>query len=168
MARPMAVQAVGGRGASAAARWYSLAWLVLRARTPLTAKVVTDEWAEDTVVVVGKDAPVRRVEKLQNYVQVWRAPTRDRGIDLKWLLRRLGREQVTRLLVEGGGEVNGSFIDAGLAHRVAFFYAPKILGGFDSKRGVGGKGFEQLAKLPRIREGRWRQLGDDLYFTGRL
>lgn len=137
-----------------------------RARTPINAKVVTDDLAEDTLIVAGKDAPKKRVERLQRHVNVCLAPTRDNRLDLKWLLRRLGREQVTNLLVEGGGEVNGSFIDAGLANRVAFFYAPKILGGFDSKRGVAGRGFEKLSQLPGIRDGRWRQLGDDLFFTG--
>ena len=137
-----------------------------RARTPLSAKVLTDESVDDTLIVVGKDAPQRRVERLKRQVSVWSAPVRDRRIDLKWLLRRLGREEITNLLVEGGGEVNGSFVDAGLVDRVAFFYAPKILGGFDSKRGVAGQGFESLTQLPRIVDGRWRQLGGDLYFTG--
>jgi len=136
------------------------------ARTPLSAKVVADECAADTVIVIGKDASKKRVERLQRRVEVWSAPLRNQRIDLKWLLRRLGREPITNVLVEGGGEVNGSFIDAGLVNRVAFFYAPKILGGFTSKRGVAGKGFEKLAQLPRVKDGRWRQLGDDLYFTG--
>ncbi|MGH9726409.1 MAG: dihydrofolate reductase family protein, partial [Candidatus Acidiferrales bacterium] len=59
---------------------------------------------------------------------------------MKWLLKKLGSENVINLLVEGGGEVNASFLLCGLAHRVAFFYAPKILGGRDSRKAVAGEG----------------------------
>jgi riboflavin biosynthesis pyrimidine reductase len=59
---------------------------------------------------------------------------RQPAIDLRWLLKKLGAENMTSLLVEGGGEVNASFLLGGLAQRVAFFYAPKILGGRDSRK----------------------------------
>ena len=61
------------------------------------------------------------------------APLRDGVTDLRWLMKNLGAEQVTSLLVEGGGEVNASFHFGGHAQRVAFFYAPKILGGRDAR-----------------------------------
>ena len=102
-----------------------------RARTPLKSKVVRDEFAALTTIVVGQSAPARRVAALAKTVSVVRAPLRGGRIDLRWLLKKLGREKVTSLLVEGGGEVNASFLLGGLAHRVAFFYAPKILGGRD-------------------------------------
>ena len=59
-------------------------------------------------------------------------------------LKKLGSENVTSLLVEGGGEVNASFLLGGLAQRVAFFYAPKILGGRDSRKAVAGEGAKSL------------------------
>src|SRR6266487_4216002 len=47
-----------------------------RARTPLTAKVISDEFAGLTTIVVTKAAPVRRVAALAKRVNVWIAPTR--------------------------------------------------------------------------------------------
>ncbi|HMO63816.1 MAG TPA: bifunctional diaminohydroxyphosphoribosylaminopyrimidine deaminase/5-amino-6-(5-phosphoribosylamino)uracil reductase RibD, partial [Verrucomicrobiota bacterium] len=99
-----------------------------RARTPLAAKLVTDAFAARTTMVVGCNAPVRRVAALRRQVDVLVAPERGGRVDLRRLMRELGRQQVTRLLVEGGGEVHGALVDAGLVHRVAFFYAPKVLG----------------------------------------
>jgi len=110
------------------------------ARTPLTAKVVTDEFASLTTVVVGKKAPRRRVAALARHVNVLASPTKNGTIDLEWLLKQLGAQEVTSLLVEGGGEVNASFLLAGLVQRVEFFYAPKILGGRDARKGVAGAG----------------------------
>jgi diaminohydroxyphosphoribosylaminopyrimidine deaminase/5-amino-6-(5-phosphoribosylamino)uracil reductase len=139
-----------------------------RARTPLTAKVASDEFAALTTVVVSRDAPARRVAALAARVNVLRAPTRAGRIDLLWLLRKLGAEDVTGVLVEGGGEVNASFLLAELAHRVAFFYAPKILGGRDARKAVAGDGAARLANAVTLREVQWRRLGPDLMLTARV
>ena len=138
------------------------------ARIPLRSKVVTDKFAPWTTVVTTRAAPPRRLAALRRRVQVLRAPVRDGGIDLPWLLRKLGRDQVTSLLVEGGGETNASFLLRGLANRVAFFYAPMVLGGRGAARAVAGRGLPDLAHRIALREVRWRRLGADLLLTGRI
>jgi diaminohydroxyphosphoribosylaminopyrimidine deaminase/5-amino-6-(5-phosphoribosylamino)uracil reductase len=139
-----------------------------QARTPLTAKVLNDEFASLTTIVVGGAAPKNRVAALGKRVQVMVAPEKKSQIDLRWLLRILGAEGVTSLLVEGGGEVNASFLLVGLAHRVAFFYAPKVLGGRDSRKGVSGDGIKRLADMVKLDEVEWKRLGPDLLLTGRV
>ena len=155
------------------------------ARTPLDAKVVSDEFAALTTIVVSKHAPKNRVAALAKRVNVVTAPIQEAGravlcppqrarsiapyqqIDLRWLMRKLGAESVTNLLVEGGGEVNASFLLGGFAQRVAFFYAPKILGGRDSRKGVAGDGAKSLADVIRLRDVEWQRLGEDLLLTAR-
>lgn len=144
-----------------------------QARTSLDSQVVSDEFRALTTIVVGKKAPARRVARLRERVSVIVAPSRKSAngreqIDVHWLLRRLGAEQVTNLLVEGGGEVNASFLLPRLAQRVAFFYAPKILGGRDARKGVAGVGINSLAAAIRLREVEWRKLGEDLLLTARV
>jgi diaminohydroxyphosphoribosylaminopyrimidine deaminase/5-amino-6-(5-phosphoribosylamino)uracil reductase len=146
-----------------------------QARTPLTAKVVSDEFTALTTIVVGKRAPKNRVAALAKRVNVVVAPTansklkiKNSKLDLRWLLKKLGAENVTSLLVEGGGEVNASFLLGGFAQRVAFFYAPKILGGRDSRKGVGGDGAKSLSEVIRLRDVEWRRLGEDLLLTARV
>jgi diaminohydroxyphosphoribosylaminopyrimidine deaminase / 5-amino-6-(5-phosphoribosylamino)uracil reductase len=111
--------------------------------------------------VVSRSAPRRRVAALAKRVRVWVAPASGGRIDLRWLLRKLGSEGVTSLLVEGGGEVNASFLLQGLAQRVAFCYAPQILGGRDSRPAVAGRGAAKLAESLRLSEVEWRRLGPD-------
>lgn len=139
-----------------------------RARTPLAARVVNDDQAGQTTIVVSRAAPEKRVRALARRVRVWVAPERRGGIDLRWLLKQLGAEQVTSLLVEGGGEVNASFLLGGLAQRVAFFYAPKILGGRDARKAVGGEGIARLAEVIQIQDIAWRHVGPDLMLTARV
>lgn len=144
-----------------------------RARTPLTAKVVSDECAHLTTIVVSQRAPASRIAALSKRVKVLVAPTsrtthhasRNTRPSLEWLLARLGKENVTSLLVEGGGEVNASFLFAGLAQRVAFFYAPKVLGGRLSKRAVAGEGAVSLSEVLMLSEVQWQTFGPDLFLT---
>jgi diaminohydroxyphosphoribosylaminopyrimidine deaminase/5-amino-6-(5-phosphoribosylamino)uracil reductase len=145
------------------------------ARTPLTAKVVNDDRAPLTTIVVSPLAPKRRIAALAKRVKVLVAPAapsaignRQSAINLRWLLRKLGAENVTSLLVEGGGEVNASFLLGGFAQRVAFFYAPKILGGRDSRKGVAGDGVKNLSEVVQLQEIKWRKLGPDLLLTARV
>jgi diaminohydroxyphosphoribosylaminopyrimidine deaminase/5-amino-6-(5-phosphoribosylamino)uracil reductase len=154
------------------------------ARTPLDAKVVCDKFATLTTIVVGKRAPKSRVASLAKRVNITVAPAFMVGraspragssaasphqyIDLHWLLKKLGSENVTNLLVEGGGEVNASFLLGGLAQRVVFFYAPKILGGRDSLKAVAGEGAKSLAETMSLRDVEWKRIGPDLLLTARV
>jgi diaminohydroxyphosphoribosylaminopyrimidine deaminase/5-amino-6-(5-phosphoribosylamino)uracil reductase len=139
-----------------------------KARTPLSAKVVSDEFSELTTIVVGRNAPKNRVAALAKRVNVMIAPERAAKIDLRWLLKKLGRENVTSLLIEGGGEVNAAFLSAGLAQRVAFFYAPKVLGGRDSRKGVAGKGAQSVNDILELQDIQWRKTGPDLFMTAKV
>ncbi len=144
------------------------------ARTPPSARVVSDEFAALTTLVVSRHAPKHRVAALARRVEILVAPIvpksdpRHPRLDLRWLLNRLGAEQVTSLLVEGGGEVNASFLLGGWAQRVAFFYAPKIPGGRHARKAVAGEGVLKLADAVRLRNVEWRKIGDDLLLTARV
>jgi len=83
-------------------------------------------------------------------------------------MQKLGAENVTSLLVEGGGEVNASFLLDGFAQRVAFFYAPKILGGRDARKAVAGEGAKSLAGALQLHEVVWQRLGEDLLLTAKV
>ncbi len=144
------------------------------ARTPLGARVISDELAALTTIVVSRHAPKNRVAALARRVDVLVAPAKvgresPRAVlDLGWLLKKLGARNVTSLLVEGGGEVNASFLFGGFAQRVVFFYAPKILGGRDSVKAVAGAGAKTLTAAIRLREMEWQKVGRDLLLTARL
>jgi diaminohydroxyphosphoribosylaminopyrimidine deaminase/5-amino-6-(5-phosphoribosylamino)uracil reductase len=148
----------------------SMAW------TPLTAKVVGDEFSALTTIIVGEHAPKNRGTALAKHVNVIIAPlakhsslvTRHSSLDLRWLLKQLGAENITSLLVEGGGEVNASFLLGGFAQRVAFFYAPKILGGRDSRKAVAGEGVKSLNEVIQLHDIKWQKLDDDLLLTARI
>jgi diaminohydroxyphosphoribosylaminopyrimidine deaminase/5-amino-6-(5-phosphoribosylamino)uracil reductase len=145
------------------------------ARTPLNAQVVTDEHSSLTTVVVTKLAPENRIRSLASRVNVLVAPlakskikNQKPKINLPWLLKKLGHDNITSFMVEGGGEVNASFLLGGLAQRVVFFYAPKILGGRDSRKAVAGEGARSLRDVLKLHEVEHRKVGEDLMLSARI
>jgi diaminohydroxyphosphoribosylaminopyrimidine deaminase/5-amino-6-(5-phosphoribosylamino)uracil reductase len=138
------------------------------ARTPLTSELLNGPMASGTTCIVSGEASPESVSRLAARANVWVAPLLNGRIDLAWVLARLGRDGVVSLLVEGGGEVNASFLLGGHAQRIAFFYAPIILGGRQSTTAVGGTGAGTLDEALSLNEVAWRKLGQDLLLTARL
>jgi len=147
--------------------WKKLRRVVLdrEAQVPLDSNLVSDEQNETTTVFISSEAPRRRVEALRKTVQVVEAPLVGGKLDLEWISKFLGAEKITSLLVEGGGETHAQFLQQGLGNRVAFFYAPKILGGRTAPKSVAGNDLEPPLKLENAE---WRKLGPDLLLTACL
>jgi diaminohydroxyphosphoribosylaminopyrimidine deaminase/5-amino-6-(5-phosphoribosylamino)uracil reductase len=139
-----------------------------RARTPLTSKLLNDAFANRTHLIVTKAAPARRIASLRQKVSVTIAPTTEEGIDISWLLSHLGAQGITHLLVEGGGETNAAFLSGGHAHQVAFFYAPKVIGGRTALRGVAGKSTQAREDLLRLGNVQVHRIGGDLLYQARI
>ncbi len=100
--------------------------------------------------------------------EVWSVPGGVPGaVSIRRFLRRLGREGVTSLMVEGGARTHWSFLSAGVVDRVCAFLAPRLLGGQLAPGAVGGHGFS-LARTPWLEDLRFERLGEDLMVTGRV
>lgn len=133
-------------------------------RMPLRAKVLSPE--ARTVIAATDRMPPRVESELRSRgAEVWRLPGEGDRVDLGALLCRLG-EETDSLLVEGGSEVAGAFLAQGLVHKVAFFYAPVILGGRDAVPAVGGEGVAEPAQALRVRDLAVEPVGGDLLITG--
>ena len=87
------------------------------------------------------------------------------GLDLKEVVRRLGQEQITSLIIEGGSLVNSSALAAGVVDKVFFYYAPKILGA-GAVPFAGGA--HSHVELPRIANLALHRFGDDFAVEGYL
>jgi diaminohydroxyphosphoribosylaminopyrimidine deaminase/5-amino-6-(5-phosphoribosylamino)uracil reductase len=132
------------------------------ARTPVGARLIRAGQASRALIAVGAGAPERRVADLvASGATVVSCRTRDGRVDLDALLSELFTREVRAMLVEGGGEVHGAFLDAGLVDRVAMFAAPLLIGGRGATPVVGGAGRE-LKNAVRLSGFTVTPLGDDL------
>ena len=76
----------------------------------------------------------------------------------------LGKRGVTRLLVEGGGEVLGELLDADLIDEVWSFFAPMLTGG--NKPSFGGTGVPDNAAAKVLHHSRLERFDSDVLIRG--
>ena len=132
------------------------------ARLPVTARVIGAGSPARAVIAITDGAPVERVAALEaRGANVLRCKQRQERVDLDDLLARLLALDVTGILVEGGSELAAAFLDAGLVDRVAFFVAPKLLGGAAAPTALGGPG-RPLGDAVHLGPLEVHQLGPDL------
>jgi len=138
------------------------------AKTPLDAHVLNTHLAP-TIMVVGTKAPRKKIEVFRKMgAEVLKIPATNGLIDIKALMRVLGKKQITSVLIEGGGEVAASAINAKIVDKAYFFIAPKIFGGRDAKTPVEGDGVLFPIQARWLKNVQTEKVGKDLLVTGYL
>jgi diaminohydroxyphosphoribosylaminopyrimidine deaminase / 5-amino-6-(5-phosphoribosylamino)uracil reductase len=133
-----------------------------RARTPVTARLIAAGTKSRALVVTGEDADPARIAALTAAgATVVPVGSREGRVDARAALAALAEREVRAVLVEGGGEVHGAFVDAGLVDRVAVFIAPRLMGGREATPSIGGLGLS-LADALRLGALEVSRFGDDL------
>jgi diaminohydroxyphosphoribosylaminopyrimidine deaminase/5-amino-6-(5-phosphoribosylamino)uracil reductase len=84
------------------------------------------------------------------------------------VMKNFGENNITALLIEGGSELAASVIKAGIVNEIAFYIAPKILGGKNSIPVIGGKDPFSLDEALNLQNSKIRKIGDDFLITGEL
>ena len=81
-------------------------------------------------------------------------------------MKRLGEMNITSLLVEGGGRVLASALTDGIADKILFFYAPKILGGDDGVPICRGRGAALISDAVAVTNIKIHRFDDDVLIEG--
>lgn len=139
-----------------------------RGRCARSARLFTDALRHRTIVVTTALAADswKRALALRG-VTVLVVKGDGEHVQLPALMRAVGGLEITSVLVEGGGDFVGALLAEKLVDRVAFFYAPKIIGGQDAPSAVDGRGVAQVKDAVRLRDVRWRALpGGQMWVTG--
>ncbi len=84
------------------------------------------------------------------------------------LLAELGRRRLTNVLVEGGGRLLGSLLDARQIDEVHVFVAPKLFGGATASTAIAGGGIAAVSEALPLETPEVRQVGDDTYLHARV
>ncbi len=93
----------------------------------------------------------------------------ERELDFEFALRWLrAKWRVKRLLCEGGGEINGTLIKAGLVDEINLTLCPVIFGGRTAPTLADSAGFDTLAAAARLQLKSHRRNGDELFLIYRV
>jgi diaminohydroxyphosphoribosylaminopyrimidine deaminase/5-amino-6-(5-phosphoribosylamino)uracil reductase len=135
-------------------------------RTPISSRIVESE-PDMTLLVHTEAADPERRERLQDAgVETLEVATDEQGrVALPSLLDELGRREIAALLVEGGSQVHGAFVDGDLYDEVVLFVAPMIIGG-GGLPAIGGTGVDALTQAPRLELESIERRDDDLELRG--
>jgi len=137
-------------------------------RIPEEAKVIGVSPSK-AIIATSALAPKDKIEKLEKRgVRILILDSHEGKINLKSCLSKLGEIEMTSLLVEGGSQVNGSFLDEGLIDKLLFFLSPKLLGDHQALGIFAGRGVTRLEEAVAIKKIKTRRIGEDILLEGYL
>lgn len=140
-----------------------------RGRLPLASQLALTAREVPVLLAVAEGLPAETGAALrQTGAEVLELPRRGATSrpGVRELLEELGRRRMTNILVEGGSEVLGSFLDSGAIDEVHVFIAPRLIGGSDAKSPIGGLGVERIAEGLSLADWQVERIENDLYLRG--
>ncbi|MGQ9646599.1 MAG: bifunctional diaminohydroxyphosphoribosylaminopyrimidine deaminase/5-amino-6-(5-phosphoribosylamino)uracil reductase RibD [Thermodesulfobacteriota bacterium] len=139
-----------------------------RLRIPESAKVI-DLCPSRAIVATTEMASQDKIDQLEKKgVRVLICDSKLGKVDLKSLLQKLGEMGMTSLLVEGGGQVNGAFLDQGLIDKIFLFLSPKLIADPLAPGIFGGVGVSSLKEAIPLKDLKVRRIGEDILVEGYL
>jgi len=128
-----------------------------RLRTPATAKLVTTAKTAPTWIFTdGKDSAA-----LKNAgAEIISVQADDDAGFVAGVAKALAERGLTRVMIEGGGQVAASFLKAGYVDEIQWFRAPKLIG-TDGKAAISALGLDKLAAAPGYKRLAGLELGAD-------
>lgn len=136
-----------------------------KGRIPLEAQLFKQPGKTLLVTVKPLD-PGRCRELAEIGAEVLELPQEAGLVDLRVLLRALGKRQVLSVLVEGGSKVFGSLFDGHSVDKVLAFISPIIIGGDKARTAVGGNGVGNLVEALRLSRVNVECFGDNILVSG--
>jgi diaminohydroxyphosphoribosylaminopyrimidine deaminase/5-amino-6-(5-phosphoribosylamino)uracil reductase len=139
-----------------------------RLRIPENARVV-DLSPSRTIVATTEMASQDKIERLRRKgVRVLISDSKSGKVDLKSSLFKLGELGLMSLLVEGGSQINGSFLDQGLIDKIFLFLSPKLIGDPLAPGIFGGSGVASLKETISVKDLKVKKIGEDILVEGYL
>ncbi|TCJ77192.1 UNVERIFIED_ORG: diaminohydroxyphosphoribosylaminopyrimidine deaminase/5-amino-6-(5-phosphoribosylamino)uracil reductase [Bacillus cereus] len=134
-------------------------------RISMKSKVVTDGEAATWIFTTNNHDAVKKQALEHAGVKVF-VTSGEKHINLHEMLDILGQKGVSSLLIEGGGEVNASFIENKLMDKLVLYIAPKIIGGRMAPSFVEGTGITKMQDAIEFKDISFTQVGKDYKFIG--
>jgi 2,5-diamino-6-(ribosylamino)-4(3H)-pyrimidinone 5'-phosphate reductase len=114
-----------------------------------------------TIIVVSKKITKKNLQKLKKFpLEIMMIG--DNQVNIKLLMKNLGKRKIKTVLLEGGGTINWEFIKNNLVDEFYITVTPFILGGKDAITLVQGDGFDKITKSPKLKLDRIKRLENDL------
>jgi len=121
--------------------------------------------------LLSDDAPTRfYVRSLHDDAARWRdaGVQVEQAMSLPAMLTHLADDGCLQILLEGGGALHTSFLEAGFSNEMVLYQAPIMIGGRDAVSLWGGSGAATVDQAIRLDDVQRRELGKDQMIRGRV
>ncbi len=131
-------------------------------RTPLDSNIVQTATEVQTIIAtISQDENLIR-QYQDKRVQILQTREKDGRIALKDLMEKLGEQKIDSILLEGGGTLNQSALEAGIVQHAQVYVAPKFFGGQGKYSPVTGVGVEEPGQAWKCKNLTTRMFGEDI------
>ena len=114
-----------------------------------------------TIIVVAERASKKNLQRLEK-LPVKTIICGKKYVNIKKLLAALRKQGIKKILVEGGGETNWSFIKENLIDEVIITITPYLVGGVTATTLVDGDGFSTIAKSTKLKLKSARRMNNEI------
>lgn len=132
---------------------------------PLECNVVKTAKDIRTIIAYSNEQEEKIQELKKHNVELLKVPYNN-GVDLKALMQNLGQMGIDSVLIEGGGSINASALEAGIVNKIYAYIAPKIIGGKASLSPITGKGIEKMSDAVTLKDLNIEKIDEDYLITG--
>jgi diaminohydroxyphosphoribosylaminopyrimidine deaminase/5-amino-6-(5-phosphoribosylamino)uracil reductase len=149
-------------------------------QVPLNAKVLKHADGK-TIIATTERAPQKKIERLRRQghtvlimggngpVKKLRSGRSNPGtqrVNLKRLMKELGKMEITAVMIEGGSSVAAAALSEKIVDKAVFFIAPTIIGGIDAVPSVGGESPVLLKNALHLKDAQITTFGNDVCMEG--
>lgn len=129
------------------------------------AKVLNDP--TKVIIATTKKAQKNKANNLhQKGVTILTLKPKKGLVDLKELIREVGKSQIASIMIEGGAELSGNAIKEDIVDKVLIFAAPKLIG--NGLEPIKNLGIKKINKAINLKDISTKKIGKDILVEGYL
>ncbi len=137
-------------------------------RTPLDSNIVKTALDVETVIATAVEDKNMILPYEAAGCCILHPKVLDGHIDLKNLMKLLGEMKIDSILLEGGGTLNWSALEAEIVQKVQTYIGPMILGGETAKTPVSGAGAFHMSEKIMLKPVITERIDEDFYIESEV
>jgi len=119
------------------------------------------------IIATTNKAPKKKINKFyQKGIDVIVLNVKKGLVDLKDLMKQLGKKEIASVMIEGGSQLNSSAIKERIADKLLIFTAPKLIG--NGLGAVGNLGVTKIDKAVKLKNIEMKKVGKDILLEAYL
>ena len=131
-------------------------------RTPVGSRIIKTAKQIPTILITACTDARRCQQYIDSGCRVIKVPLIDDQLDLQTAMKILAEEGIDSILLEGGGTLNASALEAGIVNKVQTYIAPKLFGGASAPTPIAGLGVNHPEQAYMLKKRKITLLGEDI------